>query len=523
MIVSGKVQHGGVRNANGRTYPVPILERELAKLAPLIKDRSVLGELDHPEDGKTKLYRVSHLWTDLKIEKDGVVTGTSEVLNTPRGLILQELYRSKVKVGASSRGQGSVNAKTGEVADDFALDTIDNVYRPSTPGAYMEMMKEEVEALDRLVESEEEGSNRLSDVRRLVVEHASSYRDLDRVSQIELGARLMNGEYVCRRLIGRQPLRQLAEETLSLAGELRTRIEHGLGIHCTEGACRLEPAVIMSAVPDIEATNRARASEESSTSQEETKMDDLKALKEEVATLTESIGKYREIETKFSAALKLIEEMKARLESLSAERTEAEERAKAAESLLQESATRLQTMESQQTAGLRRRLGHAENLIGTLVGRFEEGEEGEMDEKDRVLEAAERLGDALIARLNEQSKLAEGASKRAKAAETLLQSTLGNIKNTRMSEALDDLLAKDPAAEKVRPLLEAMEFKTVDEMRAHYARLRSLRRGRAEDSTLPLGNNGNGSLTEEATPRQPQRDPNPKIQFALDVAARLGQ
>ena len=36
MRVEGKVQHGGKRNANGREYPIPVLERECGKLMKMI-------------------------------------------------------------------------------------------------------------------------------------------------------------------------------------------------------------------------------------------------------------------------------------------------------------------------------------------------------------------------------------------------------------------------------------------------------------------------------------------------------
>src|ERR1035437_2209468 len=56
--------------ANGRVYPRPIMEREVANLEPAIKARKLKGELDHPGDGKTKLTRVSHIITELSIGED---------------------------------------------------------------------------------------------------------------------------------------------------------------------------------------------------------------------------------------------------------------------------------------------------------------------------------------------------------------------------------------------------------------------------------------------------------------------
>ena len=73
--------------------------------------------------------------------------GTVEVLSTPSGNILKELFKSGIKLGISSRGLGSVEElKEGEedednptvkVKDDFELIAFDFVSNPSTHGAFM--------------------------------------------------------------------------------------------------------------------------------------------------------------------------------------------------------------------------------------------------------------------------------------------------------------------------------------------------------------------------------------------------
>ena len=100
-----------------------------------------MGELDHPDDSVINLKNASHLVTDIWWNGNDVM-GKVKVLNTPSGQVLQELVKSGVSLGISSRGMGSVseNQNGTIVEDDFQLICFDFVSEPSTPGAYM--MKE---------------------------------------------------------------------------------------------------------------------------------------------------------------------------------------------------------------------------------------------------------------------------------------------------------------------------------------------------------------------------------------------
>jgi hypothetical protein len=151
-FLRGLFQHGGIRNGNGRVYPVPILEREINRNTDKIKNRNMLGELDHPTEGKIHLEKVSHCVTDLKMEQSGKVLGSVEVFDgldeeggTPKGRILGSLIRRGVRLGISSRGWGTTkeNAGVNEVQDDFKLITFDIVADPSTPEAYPSAVYEE--------------------------------------------------------------------------------------------------------------------------------------------------------------------------------------------------------------------------------------------------------------------------------------------------------------------------------------------------------------------------------------------
>jgi len=141
LIVSGILQRANAKNQNGRIYPRHILDRELNKYQTLIKERRSLGELDHPDSAIVNLQNVSHIILDAHWDGDDII-GTIEVLNTPAGKILKELFLADVRLGISSRGLGSVSElneddNTLQVEDDFELVGWDFVSNPSTHGAFM--------------------------------------------------------------------------------------------------------------------------------------------------------------------------------------------------------------------------------------------------------------------------------------------------------------------------------------------------------------------------------------------------
>ena len=114
--------------------------REANKYAQtFIADHRAMGELDHPESSVVNLKNVSHNVLEMHWQGDDLV-GTVEVLTTPNGNILRELFRNGIKLGISSRGLGTLKKVTETVAmvgDDFELIAFDFVSNPSTQGAFM--------------------------------------------------------------------------------------------------------------------------------------------------------------------------------------------------------------------------------------------------------------------------------------------------------------------------------------------------------------------------------------------------
>jgi len=140
LRVSGIIQRAEAKNQNGRIYPKEILMKEIKNyMEGPVKERRALGELDHPESSIINLQNVSHNIVEIKVDGNDIY-GTFEILSTPAGNILKELFRNGITVGVSSRGMGSVkelSEGTVEVEDDFELLCWDFVSTPSTHGAYV--------------------------------------------------------------------------------------------------------------------------------------------------------------------------------------------------------------------------------------------------------------------------------------------------------------------------------------------------------------------------------------------------
>jgi hypothetical protein len=135
LYMKGIFIQGGVRNANERVYPVSEIEAAVQTLNEQITEgNSVLGEVDHPDDLKINLDRVSHMITSMWMDGANGF-GKLKILPTPMGQLVSTMLESGVKLGVSSRGSGNVDDATGKVSD-FEIVTVDIVAQPSAPNAY---------------------------------------------------------------------------------------------------------------------------------------------------------------------------------------------------------------------------------------------------------------------------------------------------------------------------------------------------------------------------------------------------
>jgi hypothetical protein len=135
LYMQGICIEGNKRNANDRIYPGHEIQKAVNTINEQLRGgNSVLGEVDHPDDLKINLDRVSHMidkmWCD-----DAIGYGKLKILPTPMGQLVKTMLDSGVKLGVSSRGSGNVDDRTGHVSD-FEIVTVDVVAQPSAPNAY---------------------------------------------------------------------------------------------------------------------------------------------------------------------------------------------------------------------------------------------------------------------------------------------------------------------------------------------------------------------------------------------------
>ena len=145
MKVRGLFQEANAKNGNKRVYAQPLLEREIKKLQGPLKERRLIGELDHPSNEVVHLTNASHVITGLTMEGNKVI-GEAEILNTPSGKVLQELLKAGVKIGISSRAVGGLTYNSQnecyDVNENLRLITWDMVSEPSCHGAFPGLLGE---------------------------------------------------------------------------------------------------------------------------------------------------------------------------------------------------------------------------------------------------------------------------------------------------------------------------------------------------------------------------------------------
>lgn len=141
--LNGIFMQGGIKNRNGRLYPMNEIQAAVSSAQLRIKESNgIFGELDHPQTLSINLDRISHVITELAVQGNNAV-GKAKLLNTPMGNIAKELANSGVALGVSSRGAGQVNEDGGVTGFNFV--TVDIVAQPSAPNAYPSTV---IESLD---------------------------------------------------------------------------------------------------------------------------------------------------------------------------------------------------------------------------------------------------------------------------------------------------------------------------------------------------------------------------------------
>lgn len=151
MRIGGIASKGNVSNENDRYYKTSLLERETNRLANDVGTGRMVGELDHPQDGQSRLEKNAIKFTRLHMDGD-YLKFEAEVLETIAGKDLKANLKGGVSVDVSTRGFGSTKEEKidgkivgGVIQDDYELVAIDAVSGHSNLDAEIQYFKEKAE------------------------------------------------------------------------------------------------------------------------------------------------------------------------------------------------------------------------------------------------------------------------------------------------------------------------------------------------------------------------------------------
>lgn len=151
VIYKAILQSADTRNQNKRIYPKDVLDDGLKRVEQKIKDRRMVGELDHPiSDNQVRATTVEYKSASHLIREVGwngaYIEGIVETLPyTPNGKIASGLISDHIVIGHSLRGLADVSDENGyqKVVAPLVIITWDIVSEPSHPNSYIREICEE--------------------------------------------------------------------------------------------------------------------------------------------------------------------------------------------------------------------------------------------------------------------------------------------------------------------------------------------------------------------------------------------
>lgn len=99
--------HFGYMNKNNRIYSMN--SYDWSDVIQRSQNGTLLGELNHPDNFDITVKRISHIIRDIEVYQDGVY-GEVEILKTDKGIELQTLIDSGIKMVFRPRSAGKVDS-----------------------------------------------------------------------------------------------------------------------------------------------------------------------------------------------------------------------------------------------------------------------------------------------------------------------------------------------------------------------------------------------------------------------------
>lgn len=150
-VIKGIFSSPGIKNRNGRVYPIHLWEENVRRYQDEIKNNTVntLAELEHPARSTVNPWEAVAKTRLLEL-RDGKIYGEMEILNNndTKTNQLKALIEAGVSIGVSTRGVGRLGK--GQLVEEYQLITTDIVSNPSDYGANLQGFSESM-----ILESEE--------------------------------------------------------------------------------------------------------------------------------------------------------------------------------------------------------------------------------------------------------------------------------------------------------------------------------------------------------------------------------
>jgi hypothetical protein len=132
---------------NGRIYPADVLRRLVANAKPRIEAGQVIGEVEPPGDGRSRMAYASHVVRGMKVDDKGCIVGTVEFLDTQAGRTAEAMLKADPSIMHGSLRSEVTRDANGKIVDmkpiSFDVTMSEPLVEPSAVDQLADLMDEE--------------------------------------------------------------------------------------------------------------------------------------------------------------------------------------------------------------------------------------------------------------------------------------------------------------------------------------------------------------------------------------------